>query len=44
MAVIAGIGAGDVIGRLALSGGAVVAGRAGAEHSVVIDSRYVLKA
>ena len=39
MAVITGIAAGDVVVRLAGSGGAVVAGEAGANDASMIDAR-----
>ena len=44
VAIITGIGAGNVIRGFAFSGGAVVARRAGAEYSVVIHARDGLKA
>jgi hypothetical protein len=44
MAIIARVTTGNVVGGLAVGGGAIVAGRAGAEHGVVIHARDVLKA
>jgi hypothetical protein len=44
MAIIARVTTGNVISGLALSGGAIVARRAGAEHGVVIHSGDVLEA